>query len=137
MASGGAQDWSDIVGYADSEGGNSGGQRRPNACRYRDYVIRAFNANKSCDRFLTEQIAGNELFNYRTATPLSPAHIELLAATGFWRTAPDATYSTEQKAVIANEKWAKFTFGPLLSHGGMRGADWWTTHVQKTGFSNS
>jgi ubiquinone/menaquinone biosynthesis C-methylase UbiE len=36
--------------------------------------------------------------------------------------------------VIANEKWAKFTFGPLLSHGGTRGADWWTTHVQKAGF---
>ncbi len=37
-------------------------------------------------------------------------------------------------AVIANEKWAKFAFGPLLSHGGTRGADWWTTHVQKAGF---
>jgi ubiquinone/menaquinone biosynthesis C-methylase UbiE len=36
--------------------------------------------------------------------------------------------------IIANEKWAKFTFGPLLSHGGTRGADWWTTHVQKAGF---
>ena len=37
-------------------------------------------------------------------------------------------------AVISNEKWAKFAFGPLLSHGGTRGADWWTTHVQKAGF---
>ena len=36
--------------------------------------------------------------------------------------------------IIANEKWAKFTFGPLLSHGGTRGAGWWTTHVQKAGF---
>jgi SAM-dependent methyltransferase len=36
--------------------------------------------------------------------------------------------------VVANEKWAKFTFGPLLSHGGTRGADWWTAHVQKAGF---
>lgn len=36
--------------------------------------------------------------------------------------------------VIANEKWAKFTFGPLLSHGGTRRADWWTAHVQKAGF---
>jgi hypothetical protein len=36
--------------------------------------------------------------------------------------------------IIANEKWAKFAFGPLLSHGGTRGADWWTTHVQKAGF---
>jgi hypothetical protein len=48
---------------------------------------------------LTEQIAGDELFNYRTAAPLKPAQIELLAATGFWRTAPDATYSTEQNFI--------------------------------------
>jgi ubiquinone/menaquinone biosynthesis C-methylase UbiE len=36
--------------------------------------------------------------------------------------------------VIANEKWAKFTFGPLMKHGGTRGADWWTAHVQQAGF---
>jgi ubiquinone/menaquinone biosynthesis C-methylase UbiE len=36
--------------------------------------------------------------------------------------------------IIANEKWAKFAFGPLLSHGGPRGADWWTAHVQQAGF---
>lgn len=36
--------------------------------------------------------------------------------------------------IIANEKWAKFAFGPLLSHGGPRGATWWTTHVQQAGF---
>ena len=36
--------------------------------------------------------------------------------------------------IIANEKWAKFAFGPLLSHGGPRGAAWWTTHVQQAGF---
>src|ERR1051326_1095179 len=36
--------------------------------------------------------------------------------------------------IIANEKWAKFAFGPLLSHAGPRGAAWWTTHVQQAGF---
>ena len=36
--------------------------------------------------------------------------------------------------IIANEKWAKFAFGPLLSHGGPRGAAWWTTHVETAGF---
>jgi hypothetical protein len=36
--------------------------------------------------------------------------------------------------ILANEKWAKFAFGPLLSHGGSRGANWWTTHVQQAGF---
>jgi len=36
--------------------------------------------------------------------------------------------------LIANEKWAKFTFGPLLSHGGFRGATWWMAHVRQAGF---
>jgi len=36
--------------------------------------------------------------------------------------------------IIANEKWAKFAFGPLLSNGGPRGATWWTTHVRQAGF---
>ena len=39
--------------------------------------------------------------------------------------------------LIANEKWAKFTFGPLLSHGGFRGASWWTAHLQQVGFQIS
>ena len=36
--------------------------------------------------------------------------------------------------LIANEPWAKFTFGPLMAHGGTRGPDWWTAHVQGAGF---
>jgi len=36
--------------------------------------------------------------------------------------------------LIANEPWAKFTYGPLLAHGGTRGAEWWTAHVQGAGF---
>jgi hypothetical protein len=36
--------------------------------------------------------------------------------------------------IVANEKWAKLAFGPLLSHGGSRGEAWWTTHVQQAGF---
>ncbi len=94
-----ARHWLDAVGYTDSEGGNSGDQLRPHAWRYRDYVIRSFNANKPYDRFLTEQLAGDELFDYRSAKSLTPGRIELMAATGFWRTAPDATYSTEQNFI--------------------------------------
>ncbi len=94
-----ARHWLDAVGYVDSEGGNSGDQNRPHAYRYRDYVIRAFNDNKPYDRFLTEQLAGDELFDYRAVKHLSAAQVELLAATGFWRTAPDATYSTEQNFI--------------------------------------
>jgi SAM-dependent methyltransferase len=36
--------------------------------------------------------------------------------------------------LIANEPWAKLTFGPLLAHGGTRGADWWKARVQEAGF---
>jgi SAM-dependent methyltransferase len=36
--------------------------------------------------------------------------------------------------VIDNEPWAKFTFGPLLMHGGPRGPAWWTARMQEAGF---
>jgi ubiquinone/menaquinone biosynthesis C-methylase UbiE len=36
--------------------------------------------------------------------------------------------------LIGNEPWAKFTFGPLLSHGGVRGPAWWTARLQEAGF---
>ena len=36
--------------------------------------------------------------------------------------------------VVAEEPWAEFTFGPLLKHGGTRGADWWNTRVKEAGF---
>lgn len=94
-----AQHWLDAVGYSDSEGGNSGDQNRPHAWRYRDYVIRAFHSNKPYDKFLTEQLAGDELFDYGSVKRLTPEQLEVLAATGFWRTAPDATYSTEQNFI--------------------------------------
>lgn len=94
-----ARHWLDAVGYTDSEGGNSGDQTRPYAWRFRDYVIRSFNSNKPYDQFLREQLAGDELFDYRNAKKITPEQVELLAATGFWRTAPDATYSTEQNFI--------------------------------------
>ncbi|MBS1825575.1 MAG: DUF1553 domain-containing protein [Acidobacteria bacterium] len=91
--------WLDAAGYADSEGGNNSDAARRQAWRYRDYVIRAFNANTPFDRFLTEQIAGDELFDYKAAKPLREEQINLLAATGFWRMAPDGTNSTEQNFI--------------------------------------
>lgn len=36
--------------------------------------------------------------------------------------------------VIENDQWVKLAFGPLLSHGGTRGAAWWTAKVQEAGF---
>jgi len=56
-----ARHWLDLARYAESEGFKSD-ETRPNAWRYRDYVIKAFNENKPYDRFVKEQIAGDELW---------------------------------------------------------------------------
>ncbi len=56
-----ARHWLDVVHYGDSHGYDKD-KPRPNAWRYRDYVIRAFNADKSYSRFVEEQVAGDVLF---------------------------------------------------------------------------
>ena len=53
--------WLDVVRYADT-GGFEADLLYPSAWRYRDYVIRALNADKPFDRFLQEQVAGDELW---------------------------------------------------------------------------
>jgi hypothetical protein len=84
--------WLDAAGYADSDGDGPTDTVRPHAWRYRDYVIRALNADKPLDQFVTEQLAGDELVP-RPWANLKPEQIDLLAATGFLRTAPDGTPS--------------------------------------------
>jgi hypothetical protein len=74
-----ARHWLDLARYADSEGFKSD-ETRPNIWRYRDYVIDSFNQDKPYDRFVKEQIAGDELY------PNDPA---ALIATGFNRHFPD------------------------------------------------
>jgi hypothetical protein len=54
-----ARHWLDVARYADTNGYERDGAK-PSAYRYRDYVIAAFNADKPYDRFLTEQLAGDE-----------------------------------------------------------------------------
>ncbi len=63
------------------------------AWKYRDYVIRAFNNDKPYDRFLLEQIAGDELFDYEHAPVVTEAMVENLIATGFLRMGIDETGS--------------------------------------------
>src|SRR6185437_3214601 len=82
--------WLDVAGYADSEGDGTKDTPRPYAWKYRDYVIRALNADKPLDRFIIEQLAGDELVP-PPWNNLKPEQIELLTATGFLRTAPDGT----------------------------------------------
>ena len=104
-----AQFWLNAAGYADSEGIIDEDRIRPNAWRYRDYVIRSLNSDKPYDQFLTEQIAGDELVNYKHAKEITPEIIDKLVATGFLRLVPDGTYSpangsvAERMNVIADE----------------------------------
>ena len=85
--------WLDAAGYSDSEGGQHADRIRPAAWRYRDYVIRSLNDDKPYDRFLIEQIAGDELADYRRAERISSEIYDNLVATGFLRMAPDGTYA--------------------------------------------
>jgi len=70
-----ARYWLDLVRYAESDGYKQDAYR-PNAYRYRDYVIDAFHVDKPYDRFIVEQLAGDEL---------APEDPQVLAATGFLR----------------------------------------------------
>ncbi len=71
--------WLDLARYAESEGFKSD-EARPNAWRYRDYVIDSLNRDKPYDRFVQEQIAGDEMW---------PESAEAHVATGFGRHYPD------------------------------------------------
>ncbi len=87
--------WLDVAGYADSAGVLSEDRPLPTAFRFRDYVIRAFNSDKPYDRFLQEQIAGDELTDYWTAYEkldrLPDEVVEAITATGYLRCAPDSS----------------------------------------------
>ncbi|NQV28714.1 MAG: DUF1553 domain-containing protein [Rhodopirellula sp.] len=88
-----ARHWLDVAGFTESAGILNEDRVLPLAWRYRDYVIRAFNSDKPYDRFLQEQIAGDELTDYWTAFEneerLPDDVIEGIVATGFLRTAAD------------------------------------------------
>ena len=73
-----ARHWLDVVRYADTAG-FSNDFDRPHAWRFRDYVIRSFNADKPYNRFIVEQLAGDEL---------DESEPELAIATGFLRMGP-------------------------------------------------
>ena len=89
-----ARHWLDLAGYSDSRGIGFLDVIRPYAWRYRDYVIRSLEADKPYNQFLTEQIAGDELSDYKKE-PVTQELIDRLAATGFLRTTPDPTYEYE------------------------------------------
>jgi len=70
--------WLDLARYAESNGYERDGMK-PSVWRYRDYVISSFNADKPYDRFIMEQLAGDEL---------ADASAETVIASGFNRLGP-------------------------------------------------
>ncbi len=74
-----ARHWLDLVRYADS-GGFEFDVDRPDAWRYRDYVVKSFNDDKSYDQFIREQLAGDEY---------APDSQDAMIATGFLRLGPE------------------------------------------------
>jgi hypothetical protein len=78
--------WLDLARYAETDGFEFDAVR-PHSWRYRDYVIRSFNTDKPYDRFVREQLAGDELW---------PDDPEALIATGFNLLGPDMVDSSDQ-----------------------------------------
>ena len=79
-----ARHWMDLVRYCESHG-SQGDPDLPNAWRYRDYLVRAFNADLPYDRFVREQIAGDILPDPRwhagegfSESAIGPAHLRMV-----------------------------------------------------------
>jgi mono/diheme cytochrome c family protein len=70
------QHWLDVVRYADTSG-FSNDFERPTAWRYRDYVVRSFNADKPYDQFVREQLAGDELPDAGSEGPIAVGFLRM------------------------------------------------------------
>lgn len=79
-----ARMWLDVVRYSDSNGFDWD-EFRPEAWRFRDYVVDSLNADKPFDQFLTEQLAGDELL---AGPPQTSEEQQALLATGYLRLGP-------------------------------------------------
>ena len=84
--------WLDLARFAESSGFETD-VTRPNAWRYRDYVIRAFNSDKPYDRFVLEQLAGDEIW---------PRSADARIATGFSRHYPEE--GNQKDLLLAREQ---------------------------------
>ena len=82
--------WLDVAGWSESTL-LIGDFVRTGFWRYRDWVVKAFNEDKPYDQFVREQLAGDELVNWRDEDVFDQDTIDKLTATGFMRCAPDGT----------------------------------------------
>lgn len=90
--------WLDAAGYVDVMGGDNDAvtvKFADGKWHYRDYVIRSLNTGKPFSQFLTEQLAGDELVDWRSTTNFTDQIREHLIATTFLRAAADDTGENE------------------------------------------
>jgi hypothetical protein len=107
--------WLDVVHYGDTHGYDKD-KRRPNAWRYRDYVIRSMNDDKPYPRFIEEQLAGDVL---------SPNQPDGILATGFIAAGPwdfvghvelrEGTVDKEKTRLLDRDDMVSTTVGTFLS----------------------
>jgi len=110
------QHWLDAAGYVDTVGSDNDAaiiKTAPNKWLYRDYVVAAFNADKPFDRFVLEQLAGDELVDWRNAPTLTPDMKELLVATGYLRNAVDDTDQRELNTALIRYRVLHLTLESL------------------------
>jgi hypothetical protein len=111
--------WLDVVRYADTAGYEAD-MYYPNAWRYRDYVIKSFNDDKPYDRFVQEQVAGDELW---------PDTLEL---EGLYGVPPQ-----ELEHMEARVGTSLYTFGPEIREDNLESRklryEWLTDTVDTTG----
>ncbi|MCH2202847.1 MAG: PSD1 and planctomycete cytochrome C domain-containing protein [Fuerstiella sp.] len=95
-----ARHWLDTVGYTDTVSYDGDTNFIPGFIkgrwRYRDYVIDSLNEDKPYDEFLKEQIAGDELVDWREDASFDANVISTLAATGFWRNSEDRSGAAKE-----------------------------------------
>jgi len=90
-----AQHWLDVARFAETNGFELD-QDREQSWRYRDYVVRSLNEDKPYDRFILEQLAGDEL---------EPDNFELRVATGFVRAGPQHVVAGNQDVALNRQEW--------------------------------
>jgi hypothetical protein len=96
------QHWLDVARFAETDGFEYDTHRRE-AWRYRDYVVDAFNADKPYDRFILEQLAGDEI---------APETDEARIAAGFNRLGPLRRNAGNQEVASSrNEVLTEMTNG--------------------------
>lgn len=97
--------WLDTAGYADvGTTDNDAAIIHPmeNRWLYRDYVVRAYNTDKPWPEFLTEQLAGDEVVDWRSAPTYTPEIRDSLIATGFLRASADDSFERELNTPVTH-----------------------------------